>query len=266
MLPSNANRFDGKVVIVTGGTSGIGRAAAIQFAREGGKVGFCGRRESLGRAVEHEIRAAGGEATYLRADVRDSGQVRSFVDRTVEKYGGLDVCFNNAGVSVQKPLHEYTEAEWDDVVGTDLRGSFLAQKYEIPHLLARGGGVVVVNSSSVAVSAAENQSAYAAAKAGLLGMVKSASLDYASRGIRINALLPGTTDTAFVRRLAGADNLPDSVWSTMAAVWARSHIPGLKRMAAPEEVATFAVTLASADFPFMTGSQLSILGGVNAYG
>lgn len=263
--PSNADRFTGKVVIVTGATSGIGRAAALQFAREGGKVGFCGRRETLGRNVEREIREAGGEATYVRADVRDSRSVRSFVDRIADEYGGLDVCFNNAGVTVQKPLHEYTEAEWDDVVGTDLRGSFLSLKYEIPHLLARGGGVVVVNASSVAVSASEKQSAYAAAKAGLLGMVKSASLDYAGEGIRINALLPGTTDTDFVRRLAGAENLPDDVWQTMATAWAKSNVPGLKRMATPEEIAAFAVTLASADFPFLTGSQLSIAGGLNAY-
>jgi NAD(P)-dependent dehydrogenase (short-subunit alcohol dehydrogenase family) len=264
--PAASKRFVDKVVLITGATSGIGRAAAIQFAHEGGKVGFCGRRESLGAEVEREIRAAGGEATYVKADVRNAEEVRAFVDQIVNHYGGLDVCFNNAGITVQKPLHEYTDQEWDDVVNTDLRGNFLALKYEIPHLLNRGGGVVVVTSSAVAISAGAGQSAYSAAKAGLLGMVKSASLDYAKAGIRINTLLPGTTNTDFVRRVAGALNLPDPVWDAMAKTWAKSNVLGMQRMATPEEIAAFAVTLASSDFPFMTGSQLTIDGGINAYG
>ncbi|WP_245865885.1 SDR family NAD(P)-dependent oxidoreductase [Prauserella marina] len=264
--PSGATRFTDKVVLITGATSGIGRAAAIRFAREGAMVGFCGRREELGREVEREIKAEGGEATYIRADVREAAEVKAFVDRIAGKYGGLDACFNNAGITVQKPLHEYTEDEWDDVVGTDLRGAFLSLKYEIPHLVERGGGVVLVTSSTVGISASGGQSAYAAAKAGVLGMVKSASLDYAADGIRINALLPGTTNTDFVRGTAGALDLPDAVWDTMAKTWAKSNVPGMRRMATADEVAAFAVTLTSTDFPFLTGSQLSLAGGINAYG
>jgi len=128
-------RFEGKVVIITSATSGIGRAAALQFAAEGGKLSFCGRRETLGREVENEIRSRGGEATYVRADVRKESDVKTFVEETVQKYGQLNVAFNNAGITIEKPLHEYSSEEWDHVVDTNLRGVFLALKYEIPHML-----------------------------------------------------------------------------------------------------------------------------------
>ncbi|GAA3987074.1 hypothetical protein GCM10022247_01740 [Allokutzneria multivorans] len=127
ITPSATRRFTGKVVVLTGATSGIGGAAAVRFAAEGGRVGFCGRRE---------IRAAGGEAMYVRADVRVESDVQRLVDEVASAYGGLDVCFNNAGITNQKPLHEFTSAEWDDVL-------FLAMKYQIPHLLRRGGGNIV---------------------------------------------------------------------------------------------------------------------------
>ncbi|GIG62608.1 short-chain dehydrogenase [Longispora fulva] len=264
--PSGSRRFEGKTVLITGGTSGIGRAAARQFAAEGGKVGFCGRREALGRQVENEIRSAGGEATYIRADVRSEDDVRRFVNQVASTYGGLDVCFNNAGITQQKALHEYSAAEWDDVVGTNLRGNFLALRYEIPHLLTRGGGVVLVTSSSNAISTAAGRSAYAAAKRGLVGLVQSAAADYAAKNIRINALLPGTTNTELVRRAAGAMDLPDSVWEVMATTWGKSNVPGLGRMASADEVAAFAVTLASPDFPYMTAAQMVFDGGKTAFG
>jgi NAD(P)-dependent dehydrogenase (short-subunit alcohol dehydrogenase family) len=125
-------RFEGKVVLITGATSGIGRAAALQFAAGGAKVSFCGRREGLGQEAEVEIRSRGGEATYIRADVRDERDVQAFVEGTIQKYGQLNVAFNNAGIGIQKPLHEYSSAEWDDVVNTNLRGAFLAMKYKMP--------------------------------------------------------------------------------------------------------------------------------------
>jgi NAD(P)-dependent dehydrogenase (short-subunit alcohol dehydrogenase family) len=262
---SARKRFEGKVVLITGATSGIGRAAALLFAAEGGKVGFCGRREQLGKQVEAEIRAAGGEATYVKADVRVESDVQKFVDTIASKYGGLHACFNNAGISIERPLHEYTTAEWDDVTNTNLRGNFFALKYEVPHLLKGGGGTVVVTSSSNAIATTEKRSAYTATKRGLVGLVQSAAHDYAAKGIRINTLIPGTTNTELVRRLAGMMNVPDSVWNALAANWGKSHVPGLQRMATPNEIAAFALALASDDFPYMTASQLVIDGGKTAY-
>ena len=258
-------RFENKVIAITGATSGIGRAAALAFAAEGGKVGFCGRRELLGRQVEQEIRSHGGEAFYIKADVRVEAEVKSFVDQVAQRYGRLDVAFNNAGITLEKPLHEYTSQQWDDVLHTNLRGVFLAMKYQIPYMLAAGGGNIVVTSSSNAIATTEHRSAYTASKRGLVGLVQSAALDYAAKGIRINALIPGTTDTDLVRRAAGMESAPDAIWEIAARQWAKSHVPGLQRMATPQEIAAFALVLASEDHPYMTGAQMVLDGGKTAH-
>jgi len=152
------------------------------------------------------------------------------------------------------------------VVNTNLRGVFLALKYEIPHMLASGGGNVVVTSSSNAIATTEKRSAYTASKRGLVGLVQSAAQDYAAKGIRVNALIPGTTDTELVRRAAGMEHVPDAIWEALAKQWAKSHIPGLERMAKAEEIAAFALVLASDDHPYMTGAQMVIDGGKTAHG
>ncbi len=263
--PGTRRRFEGKVIAITGATSGIGRAAAEAFAGEGGVVAFCGRREALGEEVQNKIRATGGTATFIRADVRDETQVKAFIDRTVSTYGRLDVAFNNAGITVEKPVHEYAAAEWDDVINTNLRGVFLAMKYQIPYMLAGGGGNIVVTSSSNAIATTEKRSAYSASKRGLIGLVQSAALDYAQHGIRVNALIPGTTDTALVRHSAGMEHVPDAVWKLTLSQWAHTHVPGLQRVAQPEEIAAFALVLASDDLPYMTGAQLVMDGGKTAH-
>jgi NAD(P)-dependent dehydrogenase (short-subunit alcohol dehydrogenase family) len=265
VVVEDRQRFRNKVVLITGATSGIGAAAAKMFAAEGGKVAFCGRREDRGAQVETEIKAQGGEAHYIRADVRVESDVQRFVDQAAERYGGLDVCFNNAGITIERPLHEYTSAEWDDVIHTDLRGNFLALKYEIPHLIRRGSGVVVVTASSNAVATTGKRSAYSAAKRGLVGMVQAAAQDYVDSNIRINTLVPGTTDTELVRRAACMMEAPDAVWEAAVAVWAKSNVAVAHRLATPEEIATVAVALASDEFSFMTGAQIVVDGGKTAH-
>lgn len=259
-------RFVNKVVMITGATSGIGRAAAVTFAREGARVTFCGRRESLGEEVEQEIRAQGGTARYFRADVRVETDVQRFIDFTVAQFARLDVAFNNAGITLEKPLHEYSSSEWDDVLHTNLRGVFFALKHQIPVMMVGSGGSIVVTSSSNAIATRARRGAYAASKRALVALVQAAALEYGPHNIRINAVLPGTTDTALVRRVAGMENAPDAVWHAAAGEWARSQVPGLGRMANPEEIAEFALTLASDEHPFLTGAALVIDGGKTAQG
>jgi NAD(P)-dependent dehydrogenase (short-subunit alcohol dehydrogenase family) len=256
-------RFEGKVVVITGATSGIGRAAALAFAAEGGKVAFCGRRTTLGQEVEHEIKSAGGQALYVKADVLVEDEVRAFIDQAVSTYGRLDVAFNNAGITIEKPLHEYSAEEWDRVNNTNVRGVFLAMKYQIPHML-KAGGTIVVTSSSNAIATQAKRSAYTASKRALVGLVQAASLDYALQGIRVNTLIPGTTDTPFLRKAAGMENMPDAVWRIGLNQWVKNNVPGLGRLATAEEIASLALTLASDEHPFMTGAQIVIDGGKTA--
>jgi len=263
-LPPGRRRFENKIVAVTGATSGIGRAAALQFAAEGAKIAFCGRRTALGAEVERQIRQAGGEATYIKADVLVEDEVKAFIDRAVATYGRLDVAFNNAGITIEKPVHEYTAEEWDRVIGTNLRGTFLAMKYEIPHMLKTGGGTIVVTSSSNAIATQARRSAYTASKRGLVGLVQAAALDYAAQGIRINTLIPGTTDTEFLRKASGNENLPEPIFRVGLNQWLKSNAPPIPRLATAEEVAAFALTLASDEHPFMTGAQMVLDGGKTA--
>ncbi|MEV0339278.1 SDR family NAD(P)-dependent oxidoreductase [Nocardia sp. NPDC050713] len=258
-------RFENRVVVITGATSGIGAAAARLFAAEGARVAFCGRRIERGRAVERAIRDAGGEATYYRADVLVEDDLRAFVDAAAAKYGGLHVAFNNAGITIQKQLHEYSVDEFDRVVNTNLRGTFLAMKYQVPHMIRAGGGTIVVTSSSNAIATDSQRSAYTASKRGLVGLVQSAALDYADAGIRVNAIVPGTTDTELVRNLSPIGGLPDDAYQVAMRQWAKSNVPGLGRLATPEEIAAFALTLAAPEHQYLTGAQLVIDGGKTAH-
>ncbi|MET7394310.1 SDR family oxidoreductase [Dactylosporangium sp. NPDC005572] len=257
-------RFAGKVVVVTGATSGIGRAAAVAFARAGAAVAFCGRRAGLGAQVQAQITEGGGQGLFVRTDVRDEEQVRRFVDTAVDRFGRVDVALNNAGVTVEKPLHEFTTAEYTDVIDTNLRGVFYAIKYQVPHMLANGGGTILVTSSTVANLTSPGRSIYTASKSALVGLVRSAALDYGGSGIRVTAILPGTTNTALVRGSAGMLGVPDAAWEVGAAQWGRSNVAGLHRMATPEEIAAFAVNVASPELTYLTGTALAVSGGSGA--
>ncbi|WP_214411152.1 SDR family NAD(P)-dependent oxidoreductase [Sphaerisporangium fuscum] len=247
-------RFAGKVVLITGATSGIGEATAKAFAAEGAKVAFCGRRVPNGQRVEREIRAAGGTARYTRADVRDAEQVRRFVDETVATFGGLDVAFNNAGILRSAPLHELPPETWTDVLDTNARGVLLSIRYEVPHMLKAGRGVIICTTSE---SRRPGGVAYTASKQAIKGIVEVAAMDYGPKGIRVNAIAPGTTDTPLVRP-AG---LPDALWTAFKRAWGPLNVSALQRMATPEEIARAVVSLATDEFAYMAGSTVLVNGG-----
>ena len=230
----------GKVCVVTGGGTGIGRAAALQMAREGAAaVLIAGRREAAIEAAAAECRSLGAQALAIPTDVTREGDVARLVRAAVDGFGRLDVAFNNAGITIEKPLHEYSVAEWDRVNNTNVRGVFLAMKYQIPHMLT-------------------------ASKRALVGLVQAAALDYALQGIRVNTLIPGTTDTPFLRKAAGMENVPDAIWRVGLNQWVKNNVPGQGRLATAEEIASLALTLASDEHPFMTGAQIVIDGGKTA--
>jgi NAD(P)-dependent dehydrogenase (short-subunit alcohol dehydrogenase family) len=192
--------------------------------------------------------------------------MQRFVEFTVAQFGRLDVALDNAGITLEKPLHEYTGGEWDDVLHTNLRGVFFALKYQIPAMVAGKGGTIVITSSSNAIATQARRGAYAASKRALVALVQATALEYGPQNIRINAMLPGTTDTALVRRVAGMEGVPDEVWHAAAATWAKSHLPGLGRMANPEEIAEFALMMASNEHPFLNGAAVVVDGGKTAQG
>ncbi|MEO9338264.1 SDR family oxidoreductase [Mesorhizobium sp. SB112] len=256
-------RFADQIVMITGATSGIGRAAAEAFAAEGAKVVFCGRRENLGAEVESAIREAGGEALYIRTDVRDENDIDTFVARAVETYGRIDIALNNAGISFSKPLHEIEADEWDDLQDTNVRGVFLSMKAQIPHMLDRGGQIIVTSSVNI-VGARPGLAAYNASKRALAGLVQTAALEYADRGIRVNGICPGATDTEMIRRQAGFIDAPDAAWSAAIGIWGRSNVYGLQRVAAPHEIAAPILAIASPDMTYLTGSMIFVDGGMTA--
>ncbi len=246
-------RFDGKVVAITGATSGIGRQTAIRFAEQGANVVFCGRRENLGREVQQEIRGSGGNATFVRADVRDAEQVRRFVDEAARRHGRLDIAFNNAGVIGNQPLHETDEEEFDRVINTNLKGVWLAMRYEIPHILRAGGGAIINTASMHAFATRPRMSPYAASKAGLLGIINAAAQEYGPQGIRINGVAPGAIDTPMLRAGIGSTAEGRQRFADGAA--------SLKRVGEADEIAQAVLWLASPESSYVAGTMLRVDGG-----
>ncbi|MBH0780248.1 SDR family NAD(P)-dependent oxidoreductase [Nocardia bovistercoris] len=243
-------RYADKVVLVTGATSGIGAATARAFAAEGASVVFCGRRAHLGREIERSLPGS----VYVRTDVRVAAEVEQLLAEVDHRFGRLDIAVNNAGISRTGAAHEMPVAEFDDVFDTNVRGAFLALKYEVPLMLRSGGGVVLCTTSQ---SRRPGGVAYSASKTALQAMVAAASMDYGAQGIRVNAIAPGTTDTALVR----PDGLPDPLWHAFRDAWGPLNVAGLGRMATPEEIARAILGLCSDDFGYMTGSTVLVGGG-----
>ena len=250
------SRLKEKVALVTGGNSGIGKATALLFAKEGAKVAIAARREDEGQYVLREIREAGGEAIFVKTDVTKPDDCAAAVSQTVAAFGKLDIAFNNAGVQVSgKPVADTEEHEWDFVVGVNLKGTFLSMKYEIPEILKAGGGSIINMSSTFGlIGSTFGACAYHASKHGIIGITKAAALEYAKQKIRVNAVCPAFVATDFIEEFL-AD--PDRAEQLKAL-----HPVG--RLGTLEETAEAVLFLASDASPFITGTTLSIDGGYAA--
>ena len=248
-------RLADRVALITGATSGIGRATAILFAREGARLALTGRNEERGREVVAEIRGSGGRAIFLRSDVRRDAECRAAVEQAVAEYGRLDVLFNNAGVFFPNTAVECTEQEWDEQVDSSLKGAFLMSKYALPHMIRQGRGSIIHNSSGWGIVGGDRAVAYCAAKGGLVLLAKAMAIDHGRQGIRVNCICPGDVDTPMLpedARLRGMD------WQAYLAGCANRP---MGRIGTPEEIASAVLFLASDDSSFMTGAALVVDGG-----
>jgi NAD(P)-dependent dehydrogenase (short-subunit alcohol dehydrogenase family) len=246
----NNGKLNGKVALVTGGTSGIGRATAIAFARDGAKVVLTGRREKEGAQVVAEVKKLGGDAAFVRADVAKDADVKAMVDFTIDKFGRLDIAFNNAGVEWKGPLEQATEAEYRRIFDINVWGVLNSMRHEIPVMLKNGGGAIVNNSSVAGHVGLAQVSVYIASKHAVEGLTKSVALEFAKQNIRINAVAPGVIATEMFDRFAG-DELREQITS----------IVPVGRVGASEEIAAAVLYLCSDDAKFTTGASLVVDGG-----
>jgi len=250
-----AGQLTGKVALVTGGASGIGRATALTFAREGAKLIIADLHEDGGHQTVHMITEQGGEAMFVRADVTQAREVEAMISQTVETYGRLDCAHNNAGIGSRPRvlLHELAEEHWDRVLDINLKGVWLCMKYEISQMLQQGGGVIVNTASIMGLVGSWSRSgAYNASKHGVVGLTKTAALEYATAGIRVNAVCPGYIRTPLI------DDALTTHPEMEAEIVAR-HPVG--RMGRPEEIAEAVVWLCSDAASFVTGHTMTVDGG-----
>ncbi|MEH2407237.1 SDR family oxidoreductase [Nostoc sp.] len=248
--------FDGKVTIVTGGSSGIGKATVIAFGKAGAKVVVAARRDSEGEETVNLIKQAGSEALFVKTDVAQVSQVEALVSKTVETYGRLDFAFNNAGIDGgNAPLHEQSLEQFDQLIAVNVRGLFLCMKYEIVQMLRTGGGVIVNNSSMGGLIAFPRIGPYHASKHAVMGLTKSAALDYAKLGIRINAVNPGIIDTDLIGRMIEKRDDAETASQQLTTM-----VP-MGRMGKSEEIASTVLFLCSEAASYITGQSLVVDGG-----
>jgi NAD(P)-dependent dehydrogenase (short-subunit alcohol dehydrogenase family) len=248
-----SKELDGKVALITGGTTGIGRDAAVLFAKEGAKVVLSGRREAEGKETLEMVRAAGGDGLFVQGDVSKAADVKDLVKKTVEKFGRLDVAFNNAGIEGKwAPIAEQTEEDWDRTIDINLKGTWLCLKYEILQMQKQGRGGAIVNMSSVAgLMGNATAATYCASKHGVLGLTKSAALECALSGIRVNAVCPAVIETPMADR-AFADPAVNK--------WVLGLHP-MGRFGRPMEIAEAVLWMCSERASFMTGEMMVLDGG-----
>jgi len=257
------SRFVGHVAVVTGGSSGIGRATALAFAREGASVVIASRGEARGAAVLAELQALGAPAEFVRADVSQSRDVEALVARTLSRFGRMDIAVNNAAaidVGVFKPLADYDESEFDDHIAANLKSVWLCMKHEIAHMIAQGGGAIVNTSSVTGLGGAPNSAFYAAAKAAVIALSKTAALEYAPLRVRVNALVPGAFRTPMLDQVLEKMSPGDPI---VAEQRYNKRIP-LGRIGRPEEAADAVLWLCSDQATYVTGQAIVVDGGLTA--
>ncbi len=250
----SAGKLEGRIALVTGGGTGIGRAIAILFGREGARVVVAGRRSEPLQQVVQEIRRQGGVATFARGDVTKPDRVELMVNGAVYNFGGLDILVNNAGIFVEGAITEVDEKKWDRVLGTNLKGAYLVSRLAIPAMKARGGGSIINVASVHGLVGMKGGAAYCASKGGLVQLTRAMALDHAADRIRVNAICPGYVDTAMTR-----DDDGGARWLGEAV----RPMP-IQRAGTPDEVARLALYLACDESAWMTGSALPLDGGLTA--
>ncbi len=252
-------RFEGKAVLVTGGGSGIGLATALAFAREGARVAVADVSPERGREAVAAARAEGREIRFIRGDVTSEADVERVIRETVAAYGRLDVVLNNAGILIEAPVHEMSGADWDRVLGVNLKGAFLVAKHAVRVMIRQGGGVIVNTGSVNSIVGDGDAAAYCASKAGVALLTKSMALAYAKDGIRVNAVCPGWVETRMFQQEADTRGVSLGEYRTHAGA---QHPIG--RIGRPEEIAKVVLFLASEDSSFTTGALVVADGGYTA--
>jgi len=251
-------RIKDKVALITGGTSGIGEATALLFAKEGAKVAITGRNEDRGAGVVAHIKQLGNDAIFLRADVSLATDCQRAVDETLRAFGKLDILFNNAGVFYPQTAVECSEREWDEQIDVNLKGTFLMSKFALPTMIAQGHGVIINNSSGWGIVGGDRAVAYCASKGGVVLMTKAMAIDHGRQGIRVNCICPGDVETPMLPADAKMRGLK---WDDYIAGCASRP---LGRIGTAEEIAKAVLFLASDDSSFMTGAALVVDGGGTA--
>jgi NAD(P)-dependent dehydrogenase (short-subunit alcohol dehydrogenase family) len=245
-------RFDSRVVLISGATSGIGAATARRFAEEGAKVVCVGRNSERGTSLIKEIESKSGDAYFIKSDVKRADEVKNAVKETIDAYGRLHVLFNNAGVGLIRACDEMGESEWDNVIDTNLKSVFLFCKYSLPWL-KKTRGVIINNGSDFGLVGSPNRTAYCASKGGIVLFTKALALECAQSNVRVNCVCPGPIETEMLNRVItqfGRESI-------------LMNVP-LRRIASPEEVATIVLFLASDEARYVTGATVSVDGGTTA--
>jgi NAD(P)-dependent dehydrogenase (short-subunit alcohol dehydrogenase family) len=249
-------RLKGKIAVVTGAGSGIGRATALLFAEEGATIVVADWNEDAGSRTASEVQQAGGQAAFLRTDVSQASEVEALVETTLKHFGRLDVFVNNAAIQIMSQLTETSEDVWDKIQGVNLKGVFLGCKYAIPAMVTSGGGSVINMASVLGFVGDPDLAAYCAAKGGVIALTKAAALGYGPSGVRVNCICPGDVDTPLLQDYLSKSSNPNQLKAEIHSKYA------LRRVATPRDIADCAAFLASDASAFITGSTMVVDGGL----